>query len=148
MPGLGEKVRESTTAMGRVFRSTGLRRMAFAFAGSIIGDWAFAVVISLYAYDKGGATALGVVGVVRYLTMAVLAPVLSTLADRYRRKRVMIGADLARAALVGTVALLVATDGPELTDYTRWRSRRSCSDPRSVPLKPRCCRRSPPIPPS
>ena len=117
MSGLREKLGESSAALRRVFRNPGLRRLNLAFAGSIIGDWAFAVVISLYAYDKGGATALGVVGVVRYLTMAVLAPVLSTLADRYRRKRVMIGADLARAALVGTVALLVATDGPELAVY-------------------------------
>ena len=117
MSGLREKLDESSEALRRVFRNPGLRRLNLAFAGSIIGDWAFAVVISLYAYDKGGATALGVVGVVRYLSMAVLAPLLSTLADRYRRKRVMIGADLARAVLVGTVALLVATDGPALAVY-------------------------------
>jgi MFS family permease len=115
--GLREKLSESSAAMRRVFRNPGLRRVNLAFAGSVVGDWAFAIVISLYAYNKGGATALGVVGVVRYLTMAVLAPLLSTLADRYRRKYVMLGADLVRAALVGIVALLVATDGPALAVY-------------------------------
>jgi MFS family permease len=114
---LREKLREATESLRRVFRNPGLRRINLAFAGSIIGDWAFAVVIALYAYDKGGPTVLGVVGVVRYLSMAVCAPLLSTLADRYRRKRVMIGADVIRAVLVGTVALLVATDGPELLVY-------------------------------
>jgi len=115
--GLGEKVRESTTALRRVFRNPGLRRLNLAFAGSIIGDWAFAVVISLYAYEKGGPTALGVVGVVRYLTMAVLAPLMSTLADRYRRKRVMLGADIVRAGLMCAVAAFVAGGGPALVVY-------------------------------
>jgi MFS family permease len=115
--GLGDNLRESSVAMRRVFRNPGLRRVNLAFAGSIIGDWAFGLVISLYAYGKGGPTALGVIGVVRYLSMAVLAPLLATLADRYPRKRVMIGADLARAVLVGIVALLVATDGPALAVY-------------------------------
>ncbi|MDQ1467661.1 MAG: hypothetical protein QOH10_2076 [Actinomycetota bacterium] len=117
MSGLREKLDESTAAMRRVFRNPGLRRLNLAFAGSIIGDWAFALVIALYAYDKGGPTTLGVVGVVRYLSMAVLAPLLSTLADRYRRKYVMLGADLSRAVLTGIVALLVATDGPALAVY-------------------------------
>lgn len=117
MPGLGEKVRESTTAMGRVFRNPGLRRLNLAFAGSIIGDWAFSVVIALYAFEKGGPTALGVVGVVRYLSMAVLAPFLSALADRYRRKRVMLTADILRAGLMCAVAALVAGGGPAVSVY-------------------------------
>ena len=117
MLGLGEKFGESTAAMRRVFANPGLRRLNLAFAGSIIGDWAFAVVISLYAYEKGGPAVLGVVGVVRYLTMAVLAPLLSTLADRYRRKYVMLAADLVRAVLACFAALLVATNGPALAVY-------------------------------
>jgi MFS family permease len=115
--GLRENLRESSDSIKRVFRNPGLRRINLAFAGSIIGDWAFGLVISLYAYDKGGATTLGVVGVVRYLMMAVFAPLLSTLADRYRRKRVMIGLDLARAVLVTIVAGIVATDGPAIAVY-------------------------------
>ena len=94
MTGLREKLREPAIALRQVFRNPDLRRINLAFAGSIIGDWAFGLVIALYAFDKGGATALGVFGVVRYVAMAVLAPLLSTLADRYRRKRVMIGADV------------------------------------------------------
>jgi MFS family permease len=115
--GLQDNVAEATVALRRVFRNPGLRRVNLAFAGSIIGDWAFGLVISLYAYQKGGATTLGVVGVIRYLTMAVFAPLLSTLADRFPRKRVMVGADLTRAVLVSLVAFIVATDGPALAVY-------------------------------
>src|SRR5258708_2450073 len=125
--------------MRRVFANPGLRRLNLAFAGSSIGDWAFAVVIALYAYEKGGPAVLGVVGVVRYLTMAVLAPLLSTLADRYRRKYVMLGADLVRAALACVVALLVATDGPALAVYalaTAGVVRGTAFRPASGPLRP------------
>ena len=114
---LRENLRESSDSIHRVFRNPGLRRVNLAFAGSIIGDWAFGLVISLYAYDKGGATTLGVVGVVRYLMMAVLAPLLATLADRYHRKHVMIGTDVVRAALVTIVAVVVIADGPALAVY-------------------------------
>src|SRR5664279_4934206 len=98
--------------MSRVFRNPGLRRINLAFAASNIGDWAFSVVIALYAFEKGGPTALGVVGVARYLSMAVLAPFLSLLADRYPRKRVMLPADILRAGLMCAVAALVAGGGP------------------------------------
>ncbi len=118
MTGWRERLAESAAAMRRVFRNPGLRRLNLAFAGSIIGDWAFGIVISLYAYDKGGATALGVVGVVRYLTMAVIGPLLALLSDRYRRKSVMISADLLRAGLVTGTALVVMQDGPALAVYT------------------------------
>jgi MFS family permease len=115
--GLGENLRESTTAIRRVFRNPGLRRLNLAFAGSNIGDWAYSVVIGLYAFEKGGPTALGVLGVVRYVTMAVLGPFLAVLADRYRRKRVMLGADILRAGLMCAIAALIAGGGPALAVY-------------------------------
>ena len=117
MAGLWEKLGESGAALRRVFRNPGLRRLNLAFAGSIIGDWAFGLVISLYAYQRGGPTVLGIVGVVRYLTMAVMAPMLATLADRYRRKYVMLSADIVRAGLVAATAVVVASGGPALAVY-------------------------------
>jgi MFS family permease len=112
-----DKLREPIAALARVFRNPGLRRVNLAFAGSVIGDWAAAIVVSIYAYERGGAAVLGILGVVRYLTMAVAAPLLSTLADRYRRERVMIGADLARTLLITVVAVNVARGGPALIVY-------------------------------
>ena len=88
---------ESGRAFTAVFRNPGLRRINLAFAASVIGDWAYAIAVSVWAFQEGGATALGLFGVSRYVVMAVSGPVLSTLADRYPKKLVMIGADLARA---------------------------------------------------
>jgi MFS family permease len=108
---------ESAGSLRRVFRNPGLRRIDLAFAGSIIGDWAYAVAVSLYAYRRGGATAVGVLAVARYSAQAVLAPFLSTLGDRQPRKRVMLGADVARAGMVAGAAVLVAGGGPALAVY-------------------------------
>ena len=82
MSGVAGMVKESGASLRRVFANPELRRVNLAFAGSIIGDWAYAVAISLYAYGHGGPTVVGVYSVVRYLAMATTGPLLSSLADR------------------------------------------------------------------
>jgi MFS family permease len=115
--GLGAKLRESGQALASVFSNPGLRRVQLAFVGSIVGDWAYAIAVAVYAYDQGGPTAVGVLGVVRYLSMALVLPLASTLADRYPRKWVMLVSDVLRAALVLVAAAVIAADGHELAVY-------------------------------
>lgn len=117
MAGVGEHLIESKGTMRRVFDNPSLRRLNFALAGSVVGDWAFVVAMSVYAYQRGGATTLGTFGVVRYLTLAVLAPFVSVLADRLDRRRLMVTADLVRAALVGVSTVIVVADGPAIAVY-------------------------------
>ncbi len=117
MRGITEKLRESGRSLGSVFRNPGLRRLQLAFAGSIVGDWAYAVGVAIYAYDQGGPAAVGILGVVRYVLMAIVGPFASTLADRLPRKRVMIASDLARGSLVAIAAGVIALDGPALAVY-------------------------------
>ena len=54
-----------------------------------MGHWTYVVGLSVYAYDKGGTTAVGIISVLRLLPAAIASPFLATLADRYRRERVM-----------------------------------------------------------
>jgi MFS family permease len=115
--GLGSKLRESGQALASVFSNPGLRRVQLAFVGSIVGDWAYAIAVAVYAYDQGGPAAVGLLGVVRYLSMALVLPLASTLADRYSRKWVMFVSDVLRAALVLVAAGVIAADGPELAVY-------------------------------
>ena len=117
MSGMGDSLRESKTAMAEVFRNRNLRRLNLAFAGSVAGDWAYAIGVSVYAYTRGGATAVGALGVVRYVSMALLAPFTSLLADRFDRKRVMVVADAVRVVLVVAAALVIWRDGPSLAVY-------------------------------
>ena len=109
--------RASLRALTDVFRNPALRRLKSAFAGSVIGDWAYAVAVSVYAYDQGGPGAVGLLAVVRYLLMAVVTPLTATLADRLPRRAVMISADLVRAALVVIAAGVIFSDGPALLVY-------------------------------
>ena len=103
-----ESLRESRQALGEVFRNRNLRRLNLAFAGSVIGDWAYGVAASVYAYTHGGATAVGALGVARFVSMAVLSPFAALLADKFDRKRVMIASDSVRVVLVLAAALAIS----------------------------------------
>jgi MFS family permease len=117
MSGFRDKVRESWTSLASVFRNPGLRRLQLAFAGSIVGDWAYAIGVAVYAYGEGGPTAVGILAVVRYLSMAIIGPFTATLADKFSRKLVMVGSDLTRAVLVVAAAAVIEFDGPAMAVY-------------------------------
>jgi MFS family permease len=109
---IGSAVRETGTSLSIVFRRPALRRLNLALAGSMIGDWAYATAVAVWAYDVGGATAVGIWGTVRLALMALAAPFGAALADRLSRKTVMVACDLARTVLVFAAAALVEWDGP------------------------------------
>ncbi|GAA2123392.1 MFS transporter [Nocardioides bigeumensis] len=100
-----------------VLRNKDLRRMQLAFAGSAAGDWAYAVAITVWAFQEGGATAVGVFTAVRMTASAVAGPLGATIADRMSRRTYMMVVDLARAAIVSVTAVLVMLDGPALPVY-------------------------------
>lgn len=117
MSGLFDKVADAGRSLRSVFANPGLRRLQLAFAGSIVGDWAYAVAVALYAFEQGGPTAVGVLGVIRYVSLAVATPITSTLGDRYPRRLVMVASDLTRTVTVVAAAVLIWTDGPSLAVY-------------------------------
>ena len=69
-----DAVRETGTSLSTVFRNPNLRRLNMAFAGSAIGDWAYATAIVVWAYEIGGVTAVGIWGTVRLLLMTLVTP--------------------------------------------------------------------------
>ena len=112
MSTVGSAVRETGISLATVFRQPALRRLNLALAGSMIGDWAYATAIAVWAYGIGGASAVGIWATSRLALMAVLAPFAAAMADKYPRRTVMIGCDLARFVLVGAAAIVVQVDGP------------------------------------
>jgi hypothetical protein len=86
-------------AVADVFRSPELRRVECAWAGYYVADWSAFVALSIYAYDFGGAAAVGVLGLVRALPAALGVPAGAAVADRTRRERVLFAAaDNSRSA--------------------------------------------------
>lgn len=110
--GVRTSVRELGASIASVFRNPGLRRVELALAGSMIGDWAFATAVTVWAYSVGGITAVGVWTAVRLTLMAFTAPLASTLVDRFPRKHVMVVADLLRLLLVTTAGMCLVLDTP------------------------------------
>lgn len=104
-------------AFATTWRNPDLRRAQLAFAAAWTAEWAFTVALGVYAFRQGGATAVGLVSLLRMLPSAVVAPVVAPYADRWRRDRVLVGVSVVRGAATALAAALVGTGGPELTVY-------------------------------
>jgi MFS family permease len=98
------------TSVGTVFGNPGLRRVQLAFFGSGLGDWAYATAVTVYAFQHGGATAVGAFQAVRFIASAIAAPLGAAIADRVSRRSFMMASDAVRAVLVAAAALCVALD--------------------------------------
>ena len=112
MSRVADAVRETGTSLSTVFRNPGLRKINLALAGSMIGDWAYGTAILIWAYDIGGARAVGIWYTVRLVLMTIVTPFASTIVDRLPRRMVMISTDVIRAVLCFAVAGLIWADGP------------------------------------
>lgn len=111
------RIRESGRAFREVFANPGLRRLELAWAASMIGTWAYGIAVVVYAYEHGGATAVGVVGLIRFFAAAAASPFAALFGDRYDRRKVMVASDLGRAALIGCAAAVVELHGPPILVY-------------------------------
>jgi MFS family permease len=109
---LRQRLAGSFGALREVYRNPGLRRLELAWAGSIIGTWAYSVSLAVYAYRHGGASAVGLVGLIRWLPAAFASPIAAILGDRYPRVRVMLLTDLLRAAALAIMSACVLTHAP------------------------------------
>ncbi|HVM12256.1 MAG TPA: MFS transporter [Actinomycetota bacterium] len=82
-------MRSSLAPVAEVFRNPDLRRLLLGSSGYFTGDWAYTIALAVFAYRAGGPAAVGLVGLIRMVPAAVIAPFGSMLADRYRRERVL-----------------------------------------------------------
>jgi MFS family permease len=94
-----------------------LRRAQLSFLGAWTAEWAFTVALGIVAYRDGGAAAVGLVGLLRMVPSAILAPLLSPIADRGRRERVLILVSIVRGVATAAAAVVVAVAGPPVIIY-------------------------------
>ena len=100
---------QAVSALGAVARNENLRRVELAWGAAIGAEWAHFVALGVYAYEQGGASAVGLAGLVRLLPAAVVAPFAASLGDRFRRERVLLAMSLlGSAALAGSGAAAFA----------------------------------------
>jgi MFS family permease len=111
------RLRESAAAFADVFRNRNLRNLELAWAGSVLGAWAYTVAIAVYAFQHGGATAVGVIAAARWIIAGIVSPFAAVLGDRYDKRWVMVSSDLVRAGLMAAGAVAVARGAPPLLVY-------------------------------
>jgi MFS family permease len=101
MGGWRRQLGESATAFAAIFRNTNLRRLELAWTASIVAHCAYLVAVSVYAFQAGGASTVGLIYLLRMVPAAVVAPFAGLLADRYPRERVLLASAAGRTILVG-----------------------------------------------
>jgi MFS family permease len=88
-----------------------IRKVQLAWACAIAAEWAHFVALGIYAYGHGGASAVGLAGLIRLLPAAVVAPFAASLGDRFPRERFILGTSLFGAlALAASAASAAAGD--------------------------------------
>ncbi len=102
---------------GRVFRNASLVRALLSFGFAYTAEWAFTVAISLVAFADGGVVAVGLVGMLRLLPSAVLAPVVAAYADRLPREKVLFASSATRGLATVLCAPILLADGPTWVVY-------------------------------
>src|SRR5262249_35724467 len=98
-------------------RATALRRVVIAFGLAAASEAATWLAIGAYAYERGGATAVGLVGLAILLPSAAMAPIAASFADRHRRQRILVAAYLAQTVGVGAAAVAMRPGAPAWVVY-------------------------------
>src|ERR687888_69858 len=112
---------QAVSALAALARNDNLRRVQLAWGASITAEWAHFVALGVFAYKAGGASAVGVAGLVRLLPAAIVAPFAASLGDRFRRERFLLA-----MALVGSAAPASSSSSAPRPSRPRHFSFRAC----------------------
>ena len=95
-----------------VLRNRELRLVELAWSAITLADFVQLVAITVFAYEAGGASAVGLAAVVRVLPSVVVAPLAGMAADRYPRERVILASAVVATTGAALTAVSVAADAP------------------------------------
>jgi MFS family permease len=102
-------LRQALAALTAAVRNRDIRRVELAWGAAIAAEWAHFVAFGVFAYEQGGASGVGIAGLVRLLPAALVAPFAASLGDRFPRERfLLVMTLLASAALAGSAVAFYA----------------------------------------
>jgi MFS family permease len=94
-------------------RYPAFRRLLWTLAASQLGDWLYNLALVMLVYDRTHSQLwAGVTTAARVVPVVVLGPLGGVIADRFDRRRVMIGCDLVRMALMTLLTAFATTRLP------------------------------------
>jgi MFS family permease len=114
---VGRRLAEGGAALASNLRRPDLRRAQLSFGSAYAAEWALIVALGVVAFRDGGATAVGIVALIRFVPAGLVAPFATAVADRVRRDRVLIWVGVIRAVAVGAAAVVLAMDLPVVFVY-------------------------------
>jgi MFS family permease len=86
-----------------VLRNPRLRSLELAWGAAITAEWAHFVALGVFAYEANGSLGVGLVGFIRLLPAAGIAPFAASLGDKIRREQLLVGVcALGASALSGS----------------------------------------------
>jgi hypothetical protein len=94
------------------FEHPDMRRIQLAWVAMSFALWSFTIALGVFAFDAGGATAVGLAGFVRLLPSALASPFAGLVGDRYPRRQVLLASALAGAAALAAATAAAATALP------------------------------------
>ena len=99
-------------SLAEALATAGLRRLLLSWTGVSVGTWTFFIVLSVYAYNQGGAAAVGVAALTRMVPAGLAAPLAGVIVDRSSRRDVLLWSTIGRALVLGATAAAVAAEAP------------------------------------
>jgi MFS family permease len=86
-----------------------LRLLCRGWAASRVAEWAFQVVVGVYAFQAGGAVAVAAVMFARMVPGAAVSLIGTSFADRFPRERVLLAVEVLRTAIALATAVAVGS---------------------------------------
>ena len=108
----GSRTERLAALIREALATPALRQLQLSWGLVSIASWSFTIVLAVYAYGEGGATAVGVAAVTRMLPAALAAPVAGLLADQRSRRDVLLALALLRGAALAVAAAAIAVGAP------------------------------------
>ena len=99
-------------SLGDALATPDLRRLQLAWTAASVGGWVFFIVLAVYAYNEGGATAVGVAALARMLPAGLAAPLAGVVVDRHSRRDVLILITAGRGVVLAGIAAAVGAGAP------------------------------------
>jgi Cyclic nucleotide-binding domain/Major Facilitator Superfamily len=101
-------------ALRGVLATAGIRRLLTAWFCGVSAEYGALVGVSVYAFAHGGASAVALFGVLRMLPALVLTPVVTSVADRVPRERLLLSTLSVRTAALALVCAAILAELPLL----------------------------------
>ncbi len=96
---------DAPVSLTGILRNREFRGMYFAHLASIVGDQVAKVALAILVYDRTSSAALSALVYALTLLPWLAAPWLAILGDRYPRRDVLVGCDIARAVVVALMVV-------------------------------------------